>query len=164
MLFEAGLRQSGSHMAHNISALITRGPLDETPASEFDLPLITVGDFVIVPLYVNYSDHWAEKLGMPRETHANMAHDAPITLEFARQLNIARFALIQTEYFGGFGEQFATVYAGNQRMMAVTKGGINDALRMIGVVRQDGMDEFDSMELGKYREFSTYFKAYWPSR
>ncbi|MEM7775914.1 MAG: hypothetical protein AAF732_09920 [Pseudomonadota bacterium] len=148
-------------MAHNISALITRRPLDETSAGELDLTLIVTGDFVIVPLYSNHSDYWMEKLGIPREMYSDMPHDTPITLEFARRLNIDCFALIQTEYFGGIGEQFATVYSGNHRMMDVTEGGINDALRMIGVVRQDGMDEFDSMELGKYREFSTYFKAYW---
>ena len=90
-----------------------------------------------------------------------MIHDSAVTQTFAQALGISRFALINTEYFGGIGEQYATVYENGKRTLDVTSDGINQALSMIGVTRADGNDEFDSIGLGKYRRFDDHFEKYW---
>lgn len=63
-------------------------------------------------------------------------------------------AYIETDYFGGAGEQAATVWeAGKVRMPAeqAGKGPINRALRLMGVRAGRLQDEFDAVGLGKNR-------------
>lgn len=72
-----------------------------------------------------------------------------------------KFALISTDYFGGVGSQFATVYRNGERVFEVTENGINQALSVIGVTRNKGKDEFDSLDLGEHRDFGVYFEKYW---
>ena len=59
-------------------------------------------------------------------------------------------AFIETEYFGGFGEQRARVKEGREVLLA--KGQINDALRLLGVVATPDKDEFDVVGLGRWRD------------
>jgi len=63
------------------------------------------------------------------------------------------FAVIHTEYFGGMGSQVAAVHRGRSPVMPPTEGGINAALRHLGVVAEAGLDEFDTVSLGRYRSF-----------
>ena len=78
----------------------------------------------------------------------------PLTRDFygsehyAKISLLPRYAEVQTDYFGGCGEQYASVKLGNSIM---TCRSINDALRQIGVKAEEGMDEFDTVGLGKYR-------------
>ncbi len=148
-------------MAHFISALIAKLPIDSEQAELLDLPVFIKGQFAIVGLDANHSDYWAAKLGIPADPLSGMAHDRTVTLEFVRRLAISRFALIETEYFGGIGEQFATVYDGGERVLDVREGGINAALRRIGVVACDGKDEFDTIGLGAHRSFQDEFVKYY---
>ena len=70
-------------------------------------------------------------------------------------------AYITTYYFGGLGGQDALVWdKGSLRLSPTTQGynriwpnsPISQALRMVGVVAEKGMDEFDTVGLGKHRE------------
>ena len=70
-------------------------------------------------------------------------------------------AYVTTFYFGGQGGQNALVWdKGRLRFSPATRGynqgwpnsPISQALRMIGVVAERGMDEFDTLGLGKHRE------------
>jgi hypothetical protein len=70
-------------------------------------------------------------------------------------------AYISTTYFGGHGTQDALVWAqGDLRFSRDTPGydrpwphtPISQALRAIGVVADQGLDEFDTVGLGKHRE------------
>jgi hypothetical protein len=58
-------------------------------------------------------------------------------------------ALIETNYFGGIGEQSARVVHGQETPLK--KGKINQALKILGVLRTSEIDEFDVVGLGKYR-------------
>jgi hypothetical protein len=66
-------------------------------------------------------------------------------------------ALVETDYFGGGGDQSAKLYVDGVKMydesdvFDYSKTPINDVLKMMGVVKKTGMDEFDTIGLGKYR-------------
>ena len=77
-------------------------------------------------------------------------------------------AYISTYYFGGQGGQDAVVWdKGSVRFSPSTKGysqgwpnsPISQALRMIGVVAEEGQDEFDSLGLGKHRKTHQWAEA-----
>lgn len=62
------------------------------------------------------------------------------------------FVSIETDYFGGVGEQWASYISDDKK----TNGqSINDALRALGVVADEDKDEFDSIELYRFRETET---------
>jgi hypothetical protein len=74
--------------------------------------------------------------------------------EFIKDKTIAE---IETDYFGGMGHQSATLKVNGKVVYSESnefswdKTPINDVLKMMGVIRKKGMDEFDTIELGKYR-------------
>ena len=80
------------------------------------------------------------------------------------------FAVIETDYFGGRGSQAAAVYRGADEVMAPewtaigeagdSKGPINKALRLLGVVATGGRDEFETVGLDNHRNFSDLFESY----
>ena len=147
-------------MAHHIDAIVAKLPINRDKAKEFDLPVFVEGDFAVIALNHYHSDHWAEALKIDSKAFSDMIHDTAVTLEFARLIGIEKFALVSTEYFGGVGEQFATVYDQNKRIFDVTEDGINQALNLIGVQKAKGLDEFDSIGLGKHRDFYSHFEKY----
>jgi hypothetical protein len=70
------------------------------------------------------------------------------------------FAVIETDYFGGRGDQAAAVYQGEKEVMAPAVGAvgpINQALRYLGVQATAGMDEFATVGLGRFRDFDEFF-------
>lgn len=86
----------------------------------------------------------------------------PITEEFDKEMRFNKInksgklrtkrlgfpiALIETDYFGGFGNQNARVIHGQETPQE--KGKINQAI--LGVLRTKDVDEFDIVGLGKYR-------------
>jgi hypothetical protein len=66
-------------------------------------------------------------------------------------------ASISTDYFGGCGNQSATVWLNGNVIYEIDdeefprSSPINEALRLLGVKRKEGMDEFDTIRLGNYR-------------
>lgn len=69
--------------------------------------------------------------------------------EYGKDKTIAK---ITTDYFGGFGEQTAKLFINNKRVFNKSnESAINDVLKMMGVVSKNGLDEFDTIGLGKYR-------------
>jgi hypothetical protein len=77
-------------------------------------------------------------------------------------------AYVETDYFGGIGRQSAIAWnkgrlevgplttetAGSDNAYPappLSEGAINQALRYLGVWRQNGQDEFDMLGLGRYR-------------
>lgn len=75
-----------------------------------------------------------------------------------------RFVLAETDYFGGAGEQSAEIFEisdGKSKSISGIIDGyhpINEALKKIGVQRESGMDEFDTIDLGKYRTNNDFAK------
>jgi len=64
---------------------------------------------------------------------------------------------IETDYFGGFGDQSAKLYRDDIILMNestqkdIVYNPINKALKMMGIKAKKGMDEFDTINLGRYR-------------
>jgi hypothetical protein len=73
---------------------------------------------------------------------------------FGKEKMIAK---ISTDYFGGFGSQNAKLFVDNKieyegdNEFVYGMSPINDVLKKMGIVRKDGMDEFDTIGLGNYR-------------
>jgi len=79
----------------------------------------------------------------------------PNLKEFGKDKTIAK---IETNYFGGDGEQSAKLFINNKKIYDKSDEQdwslhpINHVLREMGVKKHSGMDEFDTVGLGKYRE------------
>jgi hypothetical protein len=150
-------------MGHALLAVVAPKPINTQAAAELDLTVLDGGTHVIVPLYHRHLDAWTEKLGLAFEHHSQIIGDTPVLLHFAKVMGLTTYALVQTEYFGGTGTQFATVWESGVRTMPAKEGNgvINSALERIGVVPRDGKDAFDTIGLGTYRDGSVYFGSYW---
>ena len=64
-----------------------------------------------------------------------------------------KLAYVETEYFGGYGTQGGVLYEnGREKIPPQTGSGtINVLLKELGVRRRPNADEFDQLELGKFR-------------
>lgn len=66
-------------------------------------------------------------------------------------------ASISTDYFGGSGHQEAKLFVNNKKEYDKSSeydfrsNPINDVLKMLGVSKKDGSDEFDTINLSNYR-------------
>lgn len=147
-------------MGHYITALIGKGPINKEVAEKYDLPTFDENGFVIVALHPTHADYWDEKLGYGYKARSEIIMDTECTHFFAKELGFKKFAIINTDYFGGVGEQIATVYHKAEQIMMPTKDGINEALKLIGVKKRLSRDYFDSINLGKYRNWGDYFEKY----
>ncbi len=85
----------------------------------------------------------------------------PNIKEFGKDKMIAK---IETDYFGGSGNQSAKLFVNNERIYSKSDEQdwsikpINDVLKMMGVQRLSGNDEFDTIGLGKYRKNEDFSK------
>ncbi len=149
-------------MGHQITAIVTALPIDQHKALKFDLPVFSENGYAIVGLDVAHTDYWTDRLNFPDDDEdREIILDCQLTHYFAQELSINKYAIIHTDYLGGIGEQFAVVYDRDRVIMATTAGAIDLALRLIGVKCLPGLDEFDSINLAKYRHFDRYFEKYW---
>lgn len=148
-------------MGHNIEAIITRARVSEEVANKYDLPVITSKEFSIIALDPSHSDYWAEKIDINNEADNKIILNCPVTHFFAKELGLKEYAVIYTDYFGGVGDQYATVFNKGVVTMPETINGINKALKQIGVMNKPGFDEFDTLGLGMYRTFDDYFEKYY---
>jgi hypothetical protein len=156
-------------MSHHISAVVLHGPFDLRRAAEFDLRPTNLADsLTLFPLHWTHCDYWMQKLSMPGEVAAVPLLNLRIVHHIVHEItaNIAPtslFAIIETDYFGGNGTQSASAYRGKEELMPgtrATKGPINAALRILGVVAQKPRDEFDTVGLGGIRHWDDLFEAY----
>ena len=70
-------------------------------------------------------------------------------------------AYVETDYFGGAGAQSAEAYVDGEEAVEARRsrgagGPINSALRAIGVIKAESMDEFDTIGLSERRSMSDY--------
>jgi len=71
-----------------------------------------------------------------------------------KSMLIEPYLEIDTDYFGGCGEQYATLFINNKVEEIETRDPIDEGLKMLGVISNDDMDEFDTINLGRYRDYS----------
>lgn len=155
-------------MGHWISAVILRGDFDSEIAKSHDLLGVKLGfDLTMFPVSHYYTACWAKMSDVSGE----LPGKKPQNLIFPCDLVIAHlmmkithqtepvYAVIETEYFGGIGEQWALVYRGTcLANTSITQ--ISPALQFLGVKHQNGMDEFDTVGLGNYRSMPEYLDKY----
>ena len=155
-------------MPHCISAVILKGHFDSEVANFYDLLGVTLSfDLTMFPLDHYYTACWAKIINVSGQ----LPGSKPRNLIFPCDLVIAHlmmritqttepvYAIIETNYFGGVGEQWALVYQGiclaND---SITQ--ISPALQFLGVKHQNEMDEFDTVSLGNYRSMPEYLDKY----
>ena len=151
-------------MGHQITALVAPAPVDSAAAREFDLAVFEYAGFAVVGLDAAHCDYWTGELGLKDGEYVGdlIVLNCSVTHFFASHLGMSRYALINTNYFGGVGNQFAGTFERGKEVLPIVEGGINQALRNIGVRARSGMDEFDTIGLGRYRSFEQLFEKYWP--
>jgi hypothetical protein len=78
----------------------------------------------------------------------------PNIREFGKNKSVG---VISTDYFGGSGHQEAKLFINNKKEYDKSsefdwsESPINSVLKMIGVVKKDGQDEFDTIGLSNFR-------------
>nr|WP_321361688.1 hypothetical protein [uncultured Hyphomonas sp.] len=157
-------------MGHNISAIISCDNVDETAAAALGVPVFHENSVSIVGLDPHHSDYWAEKLRLPHRNFSSVILDNEVTHEIASRIGISKFAIVETHYFGGIGHQTAVVYSNrvqthlfedHEASPKRSKSNISKALAAIGVSKNDALDEFEAINLRKYRTFEDDFSDFY---
>lgn len=66
--------------------------------------------------------------------------------------------MIYTDYFAGVGDQWGGICLARGPIRSVST--INAALGMLGITAAPGLDEFDTVELGRHRSTPEYLERY----
>ncbi|MBB4920590.1 hypothetical protein [Streptosporangium saharense] len=155
-------------MGHHICALVVAGRIDAERADAVGLRArLTHDDITVFPIDHYFSAYWAAIRG--RDAQLDLPDGLPATFpgeavlcDLAREVTGAdepRFAIIQTEYFAGFGDQWAVAFAGEKRLTA-DRASINDALAVLGVRASESADEFDVIGLADFRSNPDHLERY----
>jgi hypothetical protein len=171
--FERGNSPFGSvrPVGHNITALIIAEPYDERAASEWDVVAVPLGGCLrLVHINHYYTAYWQARRGgsaeldVPSEFPPVFPREG-VVVSLAAALTRAggnsrqpTFALVMTDYFGGVGDQWACAIVAGRRVSEVRD--INGALRMFGIQRAAGIDEFDTVGLADHRRSPDYLDRY----
>jgi len=126
-----------------------------------------LAEFFLVPLEASHCDTWTENLGLPyhderRTIKTPIILDSPFAHHVASIATDEQYALVETDYFGGNGDQVAAVFNIGEpdpvyHSARLETGPINEALRMLGVVAVKSADEFDTLGLGFFRNTDDFF-------
>ena len=152
-------------MSHAISGIITSFRYDG------DRPnIILVGNYHFIPVKRRWEKGYQETALTPYDDFTAESRKLIRDLSFTGPC-----AYVETNFFGGDGEQRAEVWQDGERTDGpllsihgytddmrseieerhadhpVVEFAINACLKRIGIFRHDGMDEFDSARLGWYR-------------
>jgi hypothetical protein len=70
-------------------------------------------------------------------------------------------AYAEAEYFGGIGGESALLWKDGIRLNLIPfgKGAINSILKTMGISAEEGLDEFDTVGLGKHRDTVDWLEA-----
>ena len=157
-------------MGHCITAIILKGCYEKAKAGEFDLVGVHLAPgLTLFHIDIYYTEYWQRRLGSKRFLETSFNGDA---ITFPSEYAIAEimmaitgepepmFAIIQTDYFGGAGQQFAHVYRGGKNVDPAGIRTINQALNYLGVTAQSGKDEFDTAGLSQVRQQPDHLDKY----
>ena len=125
----------------------------------YDLHSFKENDFYIIVLDVCQTDFWIDKLDIEDDQDNDIILNCRLTHYFCKELGINHYAIIETDYFGGIGDQNANVYKNDKKQKSSVS--INEALEDLGVISKKDLDEFDTLNLSKYRHFEDLYEKYW---
>jgi len=121
--------------------------------------------FAIVPLTDELKDDLDELIGKEQLSYECFEKLSSSVCELITDTQIQyKIAYIETEYFGGEGNQVAIVWENGKVIYGPEstdscKGAINRALRELGVRVVKQQDEFDEMKLGFKRSSDDWFNS-----
>lgn len=155
-------------MGHHITALVFRAPCDPQALERYDLhPIQLPQGLTLCHIDHYYSACWQEMT----KTVGTLPTSGDVGMLFPDEAVLARiagdvlltpkphFAIIQTDYFAGAGEQSACVYRGRELADPEVRT-IDEALRHLGVAATDGQDAFDTVGLGDIRSDPDHLDRY----
>lgn len=143
-------------MGHNICAIIGKKPIDENVLKKFQLAVAYENGYAIIILERESVWYWSEKLDLSCESESDSIEWASeLIFYFAKELGLEKYAIIQTDYFGGIGTQSASLYENGKPI--ITEKSINEVLHILGVSRTQEKDEFEMINLQEYRDSEYYY-------
>lgn len=143
-------------MGHQLSAIIGKAPINEDKVREYQLAVAYENGYAIVILDIYSLAYWVGKLNIDtKQVHQELPDADELSFFFAKELGWQTYAIIQTDYFAGIGEQHAMLFDKGRPLTDVLS--INDVLRKLGVSAAEGKDEFDTLNLGEYRQSERYY-------
>ena len=155
-------------MAHSINGIITSFKYD----GEFP-NIVLVGNYHFIPFNNKYGRNYYEKTLDPYEELTKETRKVLKELSFK-----GKCAYVETDYFGGSGCQISEVWESGKKIIGplisydnidnpkipkgvtVVDNSINDTLKIIGIYKHDGKDEFDSVGLNSYRSNDKIIEEY----
>ena len=149
-------------MSHSLQAIIAKNGTLAEFAVQLGFPRAVPlnQDFELLPLMQERLDE------IGQETNMDIWGTYRLTPLMERLIKHASLkgpvAFVITEYLGGSGSQGAAVYENGEVKMPyefAPLGPINRALNAIGVTRENGEDQFDSIGLDKYRDMDRWLEA-----
>ncbi|MFD6229375.1 hypothetical protein ACFWFZ_21255 [Streptomyces sp. NPDC060232] len=158
-------------MSHTICALVVAGQVDTQWAGSLGLrATLTYEDISVFPIDHYFSAYWAATRGNDAQLDVPdgiLAESVTFPSEavlhdLVREVtggHRPRFAIVQTEYFGGAGRQWAVAFDGEERL-SPDGASINQALAALGVMATATADEFDVIGLGRFRSNPDHLAAY----
>lgn len=155
-------------MGHAITAIVLGGDYERERALRFDLrPVSLAPSLTMFHVDHYFTAYWQafrgakDELDIPSEFPALFPREG-VVREMVCEMtgkHEPTFAIVMTDYFGGVGDQWACVFRGATRTTGA-QASVNEALRSLGVVRTDGLDEFDTVGLGAHRSSPEYLERY----
>ncbi|MDF3026650.1 MAG: hypothetical protein K0S23_957 [Fluviicola sp.] len=144
-------------MGHHIDAIIGRkAETNIDVIKKYQLAAAFEKEYTIIILFDDSMYHWSHILGCGIESESeNLNWASPIVFQIAEEIGFEKYAIIQTNYFGGMGDQLASLYEHGTCLLKETE--INHVLKELGVVTTGRNDEFDELNLGEYRAAEYYY-------
>lgn len=141
-------------MGHHIHAIIGATAV-VARAADLGLtsqPIALDSGFAWVPVPDHEIDRIAETTALPSSPWDDrFVHFGSVLPAIVAELSMhGPVAYVETEYFGGVGEQVATAF--HHRVRILECGSVNEALRAIGVLAARGRDEWDTLGLSGHRQ------------
>ena len=142
---------------HHLQAVLGKGPVVSDLASRWhrarviDLPQ----SFALIPLSRALREDIDELVGDDRQRRfPSFRSLSDAVAEIVEDASLGGpLALIETEFFGGAGEQRSVVWDAGRVVLGPLDHArsVNAALERVGVQAPDWCDEFDALHLVKYR-------------
>ncbi len=143
-------------MGHNICAIIGQKNIKIDKIKEFALATAFENEFAIVILDFDAMLYLGSKLSLNMDSESeNIEWACELSFFISKEIGMQKYAIIQTDYFGGMGDQCASLYEDGK--IVVKEKSINEILKKLGVINKEGLNEFDTLNLSEYRNSEYYY-------
>ncbi|MNP14531.1 hypothetical protein D3C76_1068610 [compost metagenome] len=125
-------------------------------------------NLVIIPLYkelviIPLTDELFDEINMNQGRTINKYEYLTdlIGLFCAEISKLSKTAYVEAEYFGGSGSQNGIVWDQGEVVFekTISSNAINKTLEILGIIRTDDKDEFDTVHLGRHRFVDDWVEA-----